>query len=345
VVLLLINQLVNELADQAGPQNRLEPNTLANCLTGIAGPPLSDSQTQTALRSILDAAQGLDITQSMRNPALHMLIRHGKSQALGTLMPHPPLAWTEAEVSEIWEAVGPLVINRSVWHQNAALNTVTALYKLGLPIQSAPDTIVLQIAANGPVNLMSLLLNNGVSPTISDNEGNSLLHRAVRGNRKEMISVLLEHGATLTANNAGVTALQEALSLGLGTTMAVIFYLHQGGLNTLDDDGYAPLHRAILEVPIPPASAGAEGALHTPEYQYARTRIQALIEAGADVNQRCGVKHVGKTPLHLAHRIAHRSIRSSVVSLLIQFKASPHSLDYKLRFPSVMQGRGRSNSA
>lgn len=171
-----------------------------------------------------------------------------------------------------------------------------------------------------------------------------VLYRAVQNNRKEMVSVLLKHGATLTANNAGVTALQDALSLGLGT-IAVMFYRHQGGLNTLDDDDYAPLHRAILEIPIPPASVGAEGAIHTPEYLYAKTRIQALIEAGAKVDQRCGVKHLGKTPLHLAHRIAHRSIRSSVVSLLIQFGASPHSLDYKLRLPSVMQGRGRSNSA
>lgn len=337
VVRLLVNQLVNEPANHVGEQSRLEPETLAKYLESIAGTELGDSDTQTLLNTILATAPVGSITEAMKKPTLYKLIHCGKPQAIRTLLPGPTMEWTAEDTAQAWQELRHWVGDDSVQYQSTSLSLATTLLNLGLPIEGMTAEIMQATSINGSAALMRLWLESGASPSITTNNGDTLLHNAIYNQQAEMVSVLLQFGAALTANNNRQTALQVALRWGL-VSQAVRFYSHQGGLNALDDDGYAPLHRAILEIPIPPASVGAEGALHTPEYQYAKTRIQALIEAGADVNQRCGFNHVGKTALHLAHRIAHRSIRYSVVSLLIEHGAISSTLDYKGRRPG-MAGR------
>ena len=87
-------------------------------------------------------------------------------------------------------------------------------------------------------------------------------------------------------------------------------------MNQLDRLGYNRLHKAVIDK------------------NY--VLVEALAEAGADMNARSGIKHAGKTALHFAARAND----GEMIKLLETLGAKPDTRDYKAR---TVAGYSRTN--
>ena len=75
------------------------------------------------------------------------------------------------------------------------------------------------------------ILDKGADVNAQDNEGNTVLHRAVRLKDRDLIELLLDRGAEINKrNNAGETPLMCATKIGPG----MIIYLISRGATDLD---------------------------------------------------------------------------------------------------------------
>ncbi|KAL9109201.1 MAG: hypothetical protein Q9227_006126 [Pyrenula ochraceoflavens] len=160
-----------------------------------------------------------------------------------------------------------------------------------------------------PQNLLEKLISYGADLTVTDNDGNTLLHETAsrfegRVNEVALVERLLDLGVSVDEKNCRrQTALHVCLSLVKISTRSdlpftretfasVIMTKHPTtGLNDPDIDGYTPLHCAA-----------------------AKSELQCfkLICAGANVNAR---SFNNRTPLHCAAS----GRQSSIIAMLIHF--------------------------
>ncbi len=132
---------------------------------------------------------------------------------------------------------------------------------------------------NNRLQDVSALLAEGVDPNAYDKNGNTALHIAARGNLAEMITLLIESGATPTRGKDGNpdrTPLEDAVNYG--SNNAVILLARLGGfIPGHHINGWTLLHRATEKGKAP--------------------AVAALLAAGADANERT---NNGATPLLIA---------------------------------------------
>ena len=155
------------------------------------------------------------------------------------------------------------------------------------------------------LNGMSRCLNWGGDVDAGDNiYGETLLHYAAQNRSEEVTAFLLARGADVNARTMdGQTPLHLALgSFGVSQKGLVLMLLAAGAdLKAVDAAGNTPLHEAIWRCNywlMASDAARRNGTAETDEVILAaadaRQVIEALIEAGADVNAR---NSDGKTPL------------------------------------------------
>lgn len=131
-----------------------------------------------------------------------------------------------------------------------------------------------------------------------------------RQNQYAIVGLLKPTGADIDrADNTGNTPIRYALQIN-ETGLVYTLLRHAGDIDRLDTQGYARIHKAVI-------------AKH-----HELTRI--LLAAGADVNLRSGMQHVGKTALHYAFRDKDEPMKQ----LLILSGANPSKRDYLLRTPA-----------
>jgi len=94
------------------------------------------------------------------------------------------------------------------------LNVIRELLKAkpSFTIEDAFGNTPLHLAAReGDKDLISLLVSHGASPSVKDSFGDTPLHFAVRKGNKALMGILIEHGADPhTTNKSGYSALHEA---------------------------------------------------------------------------------------------------------------------------------------
>ena len=153
-------------------------------------------------------------------------------------------------------------------------------------VRVGADQAVLRNALTwNDVELIRILLANGVKPDERDADGNTLLHVAVRNRNQAMAELLIAHGADTNAqNHAGATPLCYAASNGCAD-LALVLLANGGNPNTPDNGGNVALHAAAL--------------------RGHREVIEVLVAHGADVN----IKNSrGRTPADEAARRGHKDI-------------------------------------
>ena len=116
------------------------------------------------------------------------------------------------------------------------------------------------------INALNVLLRAGADPKITDDDGNTSLHHAVRGGcSKEVLETLINHGADVNATNKNnITPLIKACNKRNKNAINVLLHAEADPKIT-DDYGYTCLHHAV---------AG----------DCSKEVLETIINHGADVN-------------------------------------------------------------
>ncbi|KAL8856097.1 MAG: hypothetical protein Q9178_007292 [Gyalolechia marmorata] len=189
-----------------------------------------------------------------------------------------------------------LVVNRigKLTKADNMKNPLTRLLKLGRPSFAIFELLIekgadptgpkygeapIQVAAGlGDVEAVRLLLKHGVSPNIRDENGYTPTHRAAFCRNHEMIEILVDHGADLTAqNDAGESFIHTFLYRGFDNNLVSLLVRLGVPVNTPDAEGRTALHIA--------AHKGFDST------------VKFLMEHGADGSRE---DHGGHTPLETA---------------------------------------------
>lgn len=162
------------------------------------------------------------------------------------------------------------------------------------------------IATAGAVDLLWLLIYQGFSVKVRDNEGATLLQKAVHSENLPTVMLLLTKGASVNAKGAyGYTPLHECSYLGL-TDICVALLSHKANVDALSKNGSTPL-----------LVAAREGHVRICD---ALLRYQAGVDDGGDK---------GWTPLFIASGEGH----TDVVRLLLNYHANPLEPTLDMRLP------------
>ena len=104
------------------------------------------------------------------------------------------------------------VLHRAAEGRNDEI--IEKLLSLGLDIdsrRSAGTTPLMVAAVNGRLNAFNFLLERGSDPTLKNNNGMTVLHRAAEGRNDEIIEKLLSLGLDIDSRrSAGTTPLMVA---------------------------------------------------------------------------------------------------------------------------------------
>lgn len=152
---------------------------------------------------------------------------------------------------------------------------------------------------------------DGLSLRYTDLKGRRALHYAVEVGGKEMVNVLLKHGATLSyADNEGYQAIHIATQTG---NIDMLTFLITNGANVSGaktlKDGYTPIHIAALS--------------NQPE------ALEILAERVGSLNIQTKRQSDSLTPLHLAVKAGH----GQIVKILCERRACLDLADIEGRTP------------
>jgi ankyrin repeat protein len=275
---------------------------------------LLDKQTEQQHANMSDIA----MEESLLCWALHKL----KPRCAMMILHHPSTHLPENTHARIWKLFGTMQNGiRDFQIVNEVLEAlVNQGVRLNMPEQF--NSALIELCDTASPTLIRRLINLGCDPALVDSGGNNALFIALeKGAAPEQITELLKVGVPLKNNPAGQATINLALELNQ-LELASLFHQHMGGVNVLDQDGYAPLHKAIIE-----GGSAQDPVKKTIELR----RIEALLKAGRNPNLRTSASHMLKTPLHLAYKHWPET-----VTLLLTYKADPNQLDAKLRPPRKM---------
>jgi len=161
----------------------------------------------------------------------------------------------------------------------------------------------------GQVDTTALLLGSGA--VVSGGENEKPIHVASRMGHKEIVTLLLHYGASLTSlTQSGNTALHLASEEGHLSLVMYLVELQRDGLYSLNYENETPLHLATENrrdqlvtyfaengCNINAASAGGYTCLHVACENGHYTTVECLLKHGAEVN---AMNSADQTPLHIA---------------------------------------------
>lgn len=210
-----------------------------------------------------------------------------------------------AKLTELFERVVESKDHKSMEHFIANLKKVGKLQDF---INSAESPMHF-VASYGTPEMARVLLDNGASLELRDNDERTALHKAVSHNSLGMVEYLLNKGADSNAKDyQGATAFHKAVSDdNLGKAMALL-HANRDLLNARDDDLETPMHYATsngsLEMVKFLFENGAslndkdnkdKTLLHKAVSKGREDIAEFLLDNGADLSAK---DQEGKTPMH-----------------------------------------------
>jgi ankyrin repeat protein len=139
------------------------------------------------------------------------------------------------------------------------------------------DTLLIEAAANGHVDVVKLLIENGADVNLKGEAWYGPLHAAAARGHIEVVKILLENGADVNIFHQNKPLHNAAMNGHI--EVAQILLAHGADINVKGTDEAAPLHTAVSNNQL--------------------AMVRWLLSKGANVNPRASY---GCTPLHSAAR-------------------------------------------
>jgi ankyrin repeat protein len=284
-------------------------------------------EDETALLKYLIAAgANVNALTSLRESPLWYAVQEGNLPSVRELL----AASADVQLRNLY---GETVLHEAAYH--SSLPVVQMLVDAGVDVHARSNTngsILHRAAEAGRVDTVQWILDHSnLTVNETGSHGWTPLHSAVFACQSTMTNYLLEHGAdpTIGSNPGNHTALHyAAFSVRGEAGSTLVRYLIQYGA-----DVNAPADSRCL------ASGGETGELlhewffdpepdelelvypiHCAAWSSVPSRLEALLEAGADIKAKTSVD--GSTPLHLAARSGLEMVR-----ILLSKGADPDATD------------------
>ncbi len=235
--------------------------------------------------------------------------------------------------------------------QNNSKDIVELLISKGADVNARDNASTTPLDRSSNMDVASLLIARGArfsnqEHIAKDNQGMTLLHRAVQNKSKKLAELLIAQGANVNAkNNQGDTPLHLAVQSN-NKELAELLIAKRVDVNARDNYGHTPLHLALLynnkEVAKLLIAKGADvkardnqgdTPLHSADKLINNKEVaELLIAKGADVNAK---NNDGITPLHRA--LFHEE-NKEVAKLLIAKGADVKARDNRGSTPLHLAG-------
>lgn len=211
------------------------------------------------VKQLYKKAKKLGGFPSLVNAALQKCAVNGHIPVAGFLLKSGA---TPEGVSDNFEGITALMVSaengqlefaRFLLNQGSNVNAMTTPRKRTVHRADDPDkkimktsfsgkkTALMYSAANGHVELMTLLLERGAEIDAKKILGQTALNHAIRAGQTEAVRVLLKFSASMTiATNDGFSALASAASNG-NIDIVELLLNHGADVNVQDRDGWTPL--------------------------------------------------------------------------------------------------------
>ena len=237
----------------------------------------------------------------IKSPNLIHLIRD-PSTTLTTIQNH--LELNPSEIDSVEELFNCTALHYAVFHNRSDVVHFLCEKGADLNVQNKHGlTAVLCAADKNFTSLVRTLVKFGANLKLTDNQGFSLLHKAVLSSNLDLVQFLLEECALLLDINAssdeGFTPLHQAALHGHNKIIKVLL-ANGASVSCVSRQKATPLHLAC-----------------TKDHERA---AELLLEKGAFVDAQ---DRSQRTPLHYACLFGH----AKIIRLLIKFNADVHLKD------------------
>ena len=233
----------------------------------------AESGNNDIVQLLLDHKANIDKTYLHGNTALHYAAMHGHFNVVKTLLEHDSKAWMTPNSTRFT----PLQLALLNHHRGVA----------NLLVEHEHGTSLFVAVEESDVQYLKRLKIEGVTTSvINPKTGNTPLHEAVRMNRHECVTELMDEQLLEQENNEG----QTPLSLALKEKNRFVLY------------AFSPFLPSVLLKSV---------ELNQPE------KVAAILDAGISPNEQDETS--GEYPLHLAARKGYNDI----VTLLLEKQAYP----------------------
>ena len=226
----------------------------------------------------------------------------------------------------------------------------------------AKNTPLIDAAAKGYVEIVTLLINNGADIARRDVTGNTPLHSAAEKGHIKVINVLItvSKADVNTINNFGMTPLHNAASQGKTAAVQALIDAH-ALLDSQDDDGNTALHLAVEEDHTDVAeallAAGAKTDIQNADGQIpsqlleaddSETTIALLLEEyaarTAQTRQPTDAEMVKESAIPTDIPIRHTQDKDNPFANLFVNTSNPHMLDSIMKNLSLQDLAGLRKS-
>lgn len=291
------------------------------------------------------ASKGLmePILESDVDTFVHQTLASGSTSLAEKLFPQLPRPTLARELTRIVNTE-PELLYLNKHRSTDTCEFLEVLQRSGMNFDSAGAEFLKEIMrSQTPMVLSYALMFLRVDPNrVAHDEPSPLIYAIEMGSCNEARQ-LIKHGANPFAAYNGATALDRVLDKAQNShpmfTVAVDMMQKIHGITQLDQQGYTPLHHAVL-------AANQHAALlqsphtNTPEnqrqFELTLTKLKVTAAATYATDMRSSWAHWGKTALHLAHLGGN----ARVIEAVEAGGANNRIRDYRLRLPGQLNPRG-----
>lgn len=105
-------------------------------------------------------------------------------------------------------------------------------------------TTLMMAASKGQPDMVTLLLEKGADPDLQNEMGHSALAFAVIKNKKDVVQVLMNHGAKIVSDTSGISIVMMAIQFGRADLLKIL-NPSEHDVNLKADDGWTALYFTI----------------------------------------------------------------------------------------------------